>query len=119
MLADLHFRIHESAGSHYSNSIKPWTISVELAAMPQPIPIMFDMSQSALPNRGAGNHADRSIDILLQKIGATLLLRKLEWQTVTVDHFCRQLSVPPPPLLEHVRLRVPAASYRFVVPRRS
>jgi SAM-dependent methyltransferase len=65
------------------------------------------------------NHTDRSIDILLQKIGATLLLRKLEWQTVSVDHFCRQLSVPPPQLIKHVHLRVPAVSYRFVVARRS
>jgi methyltransferase family protein len=65
------------------------------------------------------NFSDRSFDVLMAKLGLTVLYRGLEFQSVTLDHFCRVLRLRlPPKVLRHWTMTVPAVSFRFVVARK-
>jgi SAM-dependent methyltransferase len=64
------------------------------------------------------NLSHRSLDVLLQKLGLTLVYRGLEWQTVTVDHALRVLRIPLPSFFRHGVVRVPAVSIPLIVARK-
>ncbi len=65
------------------------------------------------------NHTDRSFDILMERVGLSLVARELEWQTVTVDHACRVLRLKRVPMiLRHGTVRLPAISVRIAMARK-
>ena len=64
------------------------------------------------------NQTDRSFEVLAQKLGMTIVVEN-EWQTVTIDHICRHLSLPRLPFGARIPVRVPAVSFRFAILQKS
>jgi hypothetical protein len=65
------------------------------------------------------HHTDRSFDVLMNRVGLTLLARELEWQSVKVNHVYRVLRIREPQLLRRITVRLPAVSMRFVIARKN
>jgi transcription elongation factor Elf1 len=65
------------------------------------------------------HHSNRSFDLMLARLGLTLVARELEWQTVSVDHICRVLRVQSFGRLRRLVLHVPAVSVPLVIARKS
>jgi SAM-dependent methyltransferase len=61
------------------------------------------------------NFSDRSFDVLLRKLGLTLIYRGLEWQTVSVDHLFRVVRWKQPPAFRKGFLTLPAVSFPLVI----
>ena len=64
------------------------------------------------------NLSNRSLDVLMKKLGLAQLHRGPEWQTVAVDHILRVLRLPAPALVRRGIVRVPAVSFALVVARK-
>ena len=64
------------------------------------------------------NLSTRSLDVLMQKLGLTLVHYGPEWQTVAVDHIFRVLRLPAPALFRRGIVTVPAVSFALVVARK-
>jgi hypothetical protein len=64
------------------------------------------------------NPSRRSLDVLMRKVGLTLIHRSLEWQTTTVDHFFRVLRVRAPAALRRGTITVPAVSFPLIIARK-
>jgi SAM-dependent methyltransferase len=64
------------------------------------------------------NLSNRSLDLLMQKLGLSLIHRGLEWQIVAVDHIFRVLRVRAPAPLRSGVIVVPAVSFPLVIARK-
>jgi SAM-dependent methyltransferase len=64
------------------------------------------------------NLSDRSLDVLMRKLGLTLIHRGLEWQIVAVDHIFRVLRVRAPTAVRFGVIAVPAVSFPLIVARK-
>ena len=61
------------------------------------------------------NLSEQSENVLMQKLGLTVLYRGLEWQTVSVDHIFRVLRLPVPASFRRGTVRVPAVSFPLII----
>jgi SAM-dependent methyltransferase len=64
------------------------------------------------------NLSNRSLDVLMRKLGLTLIHRGLEWQMVAVDHILRVLRVRAPAALRCGVIVVPAISFPLIIARK-
>jgi hypothetical protein len=64
------------------------------------------------------NLSNRSLDVLMQKLGLTLIHRGLEWQMVAVDHILRVLQVRAPAPLRCGVIIVPTVSVPLIIARK-
>jgi SAM-dependent methyltransferase len=64
------------------------------------------------------NLSDRSLDVLMRKLGLSLIHRGLEWQIVAVDHIFRVLRVRAPAALRFGVIAVPAVSFPLIIARK-
>jgi hypothetical protein len=64
------------------------------------------------------NLSNRSLDVLIRKLGLTLIHSGLEWQVVAVDHIFRVLRVRAPAALRHGVIAVPAVSFPLIIARK-
>jgi SAM-dependent methyltransferase len=64
------------------------------------------------------NLSNRSLDVLMRKLGLTLIHRGLEWQIVAVDHIFRVLRVRAPAALRFGVIAVPAVSFPLIIARK-
>jgi SAM-dependent methyltransferase len=64
------------------------------------------------------NLSNRSLDVLMRKLGLTLIHGGLEWQTVAVDHIFRVLRVRAPAALRFGVISVPAVSFPLIIARK-
>jgi SAM-dependent methyltransferase len=62
---------------------------------------------------------DRSFDVLLERIGLTLIERRnTEWQWTTIDHVLRSVKAPTLGRISQIPIMCPAISYRLVATRK-
>jgi SAM-dependent methyltransferase len=64
------------------------------------------------------NLSNRSLDLLMRKLGLTLIHRRLEWQIVALDHIFRVLRVRAPAALRCGVIIVPAVSFPLIIARK-
>jgi hypothetical protein len=64
------------------------------------------------------NLTGRSLQVLLQRLGLTLLHHGPEWQTVAVDQLFRLLRLSAPSFVRKGSVRVPAISFPVVIARK-
>jgi SAM-dependent methyltransferase len=64
------------------------------------------------------NLSNRSLDVLMRKLGLTVIHRGLEWQIVAVDHIFRVLRVRAPAILRCGAMVVPAVSFPLIIARK-
>jgi SAM-dependent methyltransferase len=64
------------------------------------------------------NLSNRSLDVLMRKLGLTPIHRGLEWQIVAVDHIFRVLRVRAPKALRFGVIAVPAVSFPLIIARK-
>jgi hypothetical protein len=63
------------------------------------------------------NLSNRTLDVLMQKLGLTLIHRSLEWQMVAVDHMLRVLRVRAPAAFRCGVIVVPAVPFSMIIAR--
>lgn len=61
------------------------------------------------------NLTDRSFDVLMNKVGLSIVHRQIEWQTVSLDHLLHVIRFPSNVLLKSTNVTLPCVSFRFVV----
>jgi 2-polyprenyl-3-methyl-5-hydroxy-6-metoxy-1,4-benzoquinol methylase len=64
------------------------------------------------------NLSHRSTEVLMHRLGLTLVHRGLEWQTAAIDHIFRVLRLPSPVLFRRGIVRVPAISFPVIIARK-
>ena len=64
------------------------------------------------------NLSNRSLDVLMRKLGLTLIHRGLEWQMVAVDHILRVLRVRASAALRCGVIAVPEVSFPLIMARK-
>jgi SAM-dependent methyltransferase len=64
------------------------------------------------------NLSNRSLEVLMRKLGLTLIHRGLEWQIVAVDHIFRVLRMRAPAALRVGVIAVPAVSFPLIIARK-
>jgi SAM-dependent methyltransferase len=64
------------------------------------------------------NFSRRSRDVLMQKLGLTLIHRGLEWQTVALDHLFRVMRLPVPSPFRRGSVIMPAISFPLIIARK-
>ncbi len=64
------------------------------------------------------NLSNRSLDVLIRKLGLRLIHRELEWQIVAVDHIFRVLKVRAPAAVRFGVIAAPAISFPLILARK-
>jgi SAM-dependent methyltransferase len=64
------------------------------------------------------NLSNRSLEVLMEKLGLKLVHRGFEWQTVVADHVFRVLRVRAPAAFRQIVLKVPAVSFPLIIARK-